>query len=80
MDLEYHGEFRLVETRTDVEAYLRSARKSGKTVMRMHCPTELYAALKADNARALWEMLEEAGFKGCSVYSNDRTCILTVEW
>ena len=79
-NLEYHGEFRLVETRADVAAYLRSARKSGKTVVRMHCPPELYAALKADNARAFWQMLEEAGFGECTVYSNDRACILTAEW
>lgn len=80
MNLEYHGEFRLVESRADVAGYLRSARKSGKRVVRMHCPTELYATLKADNARAFWKMLEEAGFGECTVYSNDRTCILTVEW
>ena len=69
-----------METRADVEAYLRSARRSGKRVARMHCPSELYAALKADNARAFWEMLEEAGFGECTVYSNDRACILTAEW
>lgn len=79
-NLEYHGEFRLVESRADVAAYLRSARKGGKRVVRMHCPPELYAALKADNARAFWTMLEEAGFRECTVYSNDRACILTAEW
>ena len=63
----------------DVAAYLRSARRSGKTALRIHCPPDLYAALEADNARVFWEMLEDAGYADCSVYSNARAGMLSVE-
>ena len=79
LELEYPGEFRVVETLEDVAAYLRSARRSGKTALRIHCPPDLYAALEADNARVFWEMLEDAGYADCSVYSNARAGMLSVE-
>lgn len=78
-NLEYHSEFRFAETREDVEAYLRSSFKSGKTDVRVFCSPELYSELKADNVRAFWEMLEEAGYGKCSVCSNDRTGMLSAE-
>ena len=80
LDLEYHGEFRLVDTREEAAAYLRSAHGSGKRVVRIFCPPDLYSRLAADHARAFRAMLEEAGFKGGTVYSNDGAGMLSAEW
>ena len=81
-DLKYHPEFCLAKTRGDVESYLRLSRKSGKTNVRVFCSPELYSELKADKARAFWEMLKEAGYTytGCKVFHNDRPCMLRAEW
>lgn len=80
LDLEYHGEFRLVDTREEAAAYLRSAHGSGKRVVRIFCPPDLYSRLAADHARAFRAMLEDAGFKGGTVYSNDGAGMLSAEW
>lgn len=79
LDLEYYGEFRLVDTWEEVTAYLRSALGSGKHVVRVFCPPDLYAILAADHAKAFWKMLEDAGFKEGTVYRNDRTGMLSAE-
>ena len=47
--------------------------------MLVFCSPELYSELKADKARAFWEMLEEAGYTGCKVFHNDRTGMLRAE-
>lgn len=79
VDLAYHAEFRIVNTRTDVEAYLRSAHNRGKNAPRIFCPPDLYAALEADGARAFRKMLEEAGYVNCRVYVNERLGMLGAE-
>lgn len=79
LDLEYYGEFCLVETQEEVVEYLRSAHESGKTVLRIYCPPDLYVALKADKLRLFWKLLKEAGYTGCMVYSNDKTGMLKAE-
>ena len=79
VELEYHGEFRLVETRAEVASYLRSTGRSGKRGIRIFCPPALYAELAADRARAFRAMLDEAGFGDCAVYRHDGAGMLSAE-
>ena len=69
--LEYYPDYCLASTESDVASYLRSARRDGRSIVRIYCSDSLYSALTANSASRFFSMLKDAGFSEYTVYTTE---------
>lgn len=80
INIRYHDEFRICDSRSEVSSYLASCRQRRVPSFRVYCGSgALYTDLQSNNARNFFDMLDAAGFGKVKLYHNDSARMLLTE-